>query len=116
VDDYTHTLTFKNQDTYTIESIPKPEAPVVWGKLVHIVDREGIPRSADFYDEEGQIRRTLTFEDVREIGGRRIPTNWIMVPQDGSGKRTVLQLEAVQFNPEIANSVFTQANMYKNGR
>jgi len=114
VDDYTHTIAFKDQETFTIESTPKPDAPVIWGKLIHVISRDGMPLSEDFYDEAGQIRRSLTFEDVREIGGRRIPTRWVMRPLDGSGKQTILQLEAVQFDPEIASSVFTQANMQRN--
>ena len=38
-----------------------------------------------------------------------------MCPLDGSGKLTVLQLEAVQFDPKIANSVFAPANMQRSG-
>ena len=113
LDDYTHRITLKDQETFTIESTPRPDAPVVWGKLIHVISRDGIPLSEDFYDEAGQIRRALTFRDVREIGGRRIPTRWVMRPLDGSGKQTVLQLEAVKFNPEIASSVFTQPNMQR---
>lgn len=116
VDDYTHTIIARDQENITIESMPKPDSPVVWGKLVHVLTRDGIPVSEDFYDEDGQRRRNLQFDDVREIGGRKIPTRWVMRLLDDSGKRTVLHLESIQFDPEIASSVFTHANMQRSGR
>jgi len=115
VDDYTHTIIASDEETVTIESQPNPDAPVVWGKLVYVLTHEGIPISEDFYDEDGQRLRTLQFENVREMGGRKIPTIWVMYELDDSGKKTVLQLESVQFDPVIANSVFTHANMRRGG-
>lgn len=116
VNDYTHKITARDQDTITIESHPKPDAAVVWGKLVHVITHDGIPVSEDFYDEDGQKRRSLKFEDVRELGGRLIPLRWVMHPLDSPGKQTILQIEAVQFDPPIANAVFTPANMQRGGR
>ena len=111
VDDYTHRVISRNKKSISIESIPKPETPVVWGKLVSVVSHDGIPVSQVFFDEDGDERRKLTFEDTREMDGRRIPVRWIMRPTDDSGRVTILQIEAVQFNPQIESSVFTQANM-----
>jgi len=111
VDDYTHSVIASDQETITIESMPKPDAPVVWGKLVHVITRDGIPVSEVFYDEDGQERRSLIFEDVRDMDGRQLPARWVMRRLDGSGTQTVLQLNQLQFDPEIASSIFTQANM-----
>jgi len=116
VDDYTHRVVARNEQSKTIESVPKQDAPVVWGKLVSIVTLDGIPVSQVFFDEDGLERRKLLFEDVREMDGRRIPTRWVMRPLDGSGKRTVLQLETVQFDPQIESSMFTQSNMQRRGQ
>ncbi|MFQ5581967.1 MAG: outer membrane lipoprotein-sorting protein [Mariprofundaceae bacterium] len=116
VEDYTHSITARNKNTITVESIPKPDAPVVWGKLIHVISLDGMPVSEDFYDEAGKKRRSLQFEDVRELGGRRIPSRWVMRPLDNPDKQTVLQLEAVQFDPPIADSVFTRANMKRKVR
>ena len=115
-EDYTHAVVAGDQELITIESTPKPEAPIVWGKLVHVVTREGIPVSEEFYDENGKKQRELKFEDVREMDGRQIPTRWVMRQFDDSGKWTVLQIESVQFDSEIAGSVFTHANMKRGGR
>ncbi len=116
VDDYHHSITARNRETVTIESIPKESAPVVWGKLIHIIRRDGIPLAEEFYDEHGKKRRVLKFEDVREVGGRTIPTRWVMQPLDNPGKQTILQIESIAFDPPIADTVFTRANLKRRSR
>jgi len=75
-----------------------------------------IPLQEDFYDEHGKLVRSLTFEDVREIGGRRIPTRWVMQPLDEPGKQTVLTIESITFNVPIPASVFTRQNLRRGVR
>ncbi|NOR73033.1 MAG: outer membrane lipoprotein-sorting protein [Mariprofundaceae bacterium] len=111
VDDYHHRITAGDGESITIESIPKEDAPVVWGKLVHVIRSDGIPLSEDFYDEHGKKRRSLKFDTVREVGGRTIPTRWVMQPLDKPDKETVLQIDSIEFDPPIADSVFTRANL-----
>lgn len=116
VDDYHHSITSNKGGTVTIESIPKPDAPVVWGKLVHVIRADGIPLSEDFYDEHGNMKRSMKFENVKQIGGRTIPTRWVMLPQDNPDKQTILQIDAIEFDPKIDDVVFTRANLKKRGR
>lgn len=113
IDDYTHRLLKREGPLLTIESIPKPDAPVVWGKLVHVVHTDGIPISEDFYDEDGQLVRSMEFTDVRAIGGRTIPTRWVMKPADEPGKSTALKIETIEFDPPIESTIFTRANLKK---
>jgi len=111
VDDYRHRIISQDASRIVIESLPKPDAPVVWGKLVHVLRPDGIPVSEAFYDEHGRKRRLLRFEDVRMLGGRRIPARWVMQPLDQPGKRTVLQLERIEFDVPIPDRVFTRAHL-----
>jgi len=111
VEDYTHRMIARDDHGITIESIPKPDAPVVWGKLVHVIRQDGIPLSEAFYDEHGNKRRMLIFENVKKLGGRRIPSRWTMHPLDEPDKQTVLDLESVEFDPVIPDSIFTRANL-----
>jgi len=116
VEDYTHRIIARDENSITIESMPKPTAPVVWGKLVHVIRTDGIPLSEAFYDEHGNKRRILTFEEVKKLGGRRIPSRWVMQPLDEPGKQTVLELERVEFDPVIPDSIFTRANLKRQRR
>jgi len=111
VDDYHHQITASDGKSVTIESIPKEDAPVVWGKLVHVIRSDGIPLAEEFYDEHGKKRRSLKFENIREVGGRTIPTRWVMQPLDNPDKETALQIDSIEFDPPISDSVFTRANL-----
>ncbi len=111
IDDYTHKLIGRDGKLLTIESIPKEDAPVVWGRLIHVVHSDGIPLSEEFYDEDGEKVRTLQFADVREVAGRTIPTSWVMLPADEPGKSTELRIDAIEFDPPIPETIFTRANL-----
>jgi outer membrane lipoprotein-sorting protein len=116
VEDYIHKLLSEENGVYTVESVPQPDAPVVWGKIIRRITREGIPLSEDFFDEHGKYIRHLAFDRVEMMGGRRIPTRWIMQPMDTPGKRTVMLLEQITFDEAIGDRVFTRANLRRRGR
>ncbi len=115
VADYDHTIIKKDEHSVTIESTAKPDAPVVWGKIIHIVSHAGIPLSDDYYDEHGAHIRHLAFSEVQMMDGRRIPTLWVMQPLKDVGKRTLLKLEKATFDKPIQASIFTRANLRRTG-
>jgi len=111
VNDYNHRILSTSKHSVTIESTAKPDAPVVWGKILHVVSDEGIPLSDDYYDEHGVHIRHLEFSDVQDMDGRRIPTLWTMKPFNDKGKKTLLKLEKATFDKPIQASVFSRANL-----
>jgi hypothetical protein len=118
VEDYTHRIT--GSDTvagapvYVVESVPKPDAAVVWGRIVFRVRRaDFLPASEEFYDERGTLIRVLTFSDIRELGGRTIPTKWQMRPVAKPGNVTTMVMKSAIFDVAIAAEVFTQRNLTK---
>jgi outer membrane lipoprotein-sorting protein len=116
VEDYTHKLLAEENGIYIIESLPEPDAPVVWGKIVRRITREAVPLSEDFFDEHGKHIRHLAFDRIQEMGGRRIPARWIMQSLDTPEKRTVMLLERIIFDASIDDKVFTRANLRRKGR
>ena len=50
VEDYTHRIVAEDASGFTVESLAKPDAPVVWGKVIHRIGRDGIPRSDAYYE------------------------------------------------------------------
>ena len=115
VEDYTHRLLALESDgdeeVAVIESLPKPEAPVVWGKLVHRVRLDGMPLEEVFFNERGKEVRRLSFESVAEMGGRRIPTRWIITPLGKPDHRTVMEIEEIVFDVTIPEATFGRANL-----
>ncbi len=46
---------------FVIELTPKPNAPVVWGKLVLTLSADKLPLEERYYDEKGKLVRTLAY-------------------------------------------------------
>jgi outer membrane lipoprotein-sorting protein len=116
VKDFTHYLegeeTIRGYEAYRIRLDPKPDAAVVWGKIVIWVSKEDLLElKAEFYDEDGYLVNTMHLSDIREMGGRKLPTHWEMIPADEEGKKTVLQLISADFTVDIEESFFSQQNL-----
>jgi len=88
--------------------VPKPDAPVVWGRIV-ITVRTGdlLPLASFYFDEDMVLARTLTFSDIREMGGRLIPAVMHMVPADKPEEYTELIYERIEFDIELPDSLFS---------
>ena len=51
---------------YVVEALPKPDAAVVWGKILYWVRKSDfIPLKQEYYSERGDLVRVMTFSDVR---------------------------------------------------
>lgn len=116
VDDYNHSIIgeedYEGYKCYKIELIPKPEAGVVWGKLILLVSiKEYLQLKIDHYDEDGFLVKTMKGSKVKKLGGRIIPTYWEMIPEDEPGQMTVMEYTAMEFNKDINNDFFSQQNM-----
>ncbi|MCB0667099.1 MAG: outer membrane lipoprotein-sorting protein [Saprospiraceae bacterium] len=114
--DYTHKLLGEEEIDgrmcYKIELTPKPEAPVVWGKVISWISKEELLQlKTEFYDEEGYLVNTMVGKDVRMIGGRLLPTRLEMIPADEEGKKTVVEQLELTFDAPIDESFFSIQNM-----
>jgi len=110
IEAYTHQVVAREgtgeAQTITIESVPKPGAAVVWGKLVQQVRSHGLPVQVDYVNCEAEVVRRMRFEDVKTLGGRRVPSRWIMIPMDKPGQRTEIVIEEIEFDIPIPASLF----------
>jgi len=116
VDDYEHRL--EGEDSvggrrcHRIRLTPKPEASVVWGRLVMWVDqRDLLMLRTEYYDEAGGLANTLLASDVRMLGGRLLPGRVEMVPADKKGHRTVMTYQDLVFDPPLPPWFFTTQQM-----
>jgi len=110
-DDYTYEFTecpADNEDgLYVLTLTPKPDAPVVWGKVVSRVRPDEQPVEVTYYDEHGNLVRTMTFEDYKTFGDRTAPTKMTLVPADKPGEFTQITYDDLQFAADIPSSTFT---------
>lgn len=87
---------------------PKPEAPVVWGRIVIVVLKEDfLPLSSYYYDEEMALARTMIFRDIVEMGGRRLPRIMRVIPADHPDEYTELVYQKISFGVKLDDSFFS---------
>lgn len=118
IEDYTHTLlgeeTYNDNLCYKIQMVPKPDAAVVWGKVLVWIDKVNyLQLHTEFYDEDGYLVNTMNASEVQKMGGRLMPTHIEMIPADKEGHRTEIVYKSIQFNPEISDSFFSTQNLRK---
>jgi outer membrane lipoprotein-sorting protein len=92
---------------------PKPEAPVVWGKIIAWIDKSYNQPKVEYYDEDGYLVNIMLQSDIKLMDDREIPTHWEMIPADEEGKKTVINLLSATFNDPIPDSFFSQQNMQR---
>lgn len=118
LDDYTHKVLGVVQEegveVVSIEAVPKPEAAVVWGRIVYWVRRaDTMPLKQEFFSERGERVRVLSFSEVRKVGGRVLPTRWDMRPDAKPGNLTTVVLKDAVFNQPVDDEIFSQRNLQK---
>lgn len=116
VEDYYHVL--KNDsvilgyNVYKIEMTPKPEAPVVWGKVIAFIDKKDYNQMlVKYYDEAGELINTLILSEVKSMGGRTLPTRLEMIPADNPKQKTVIVYSALEFDIGLKEDFFSMQNM-----
>ena len=87
---------------------PKPEAAVVWGHVEYQVRQDDdMPLWVRYYDEDGDLARTMSFSEFRDLGGRIVPAVMDMYPVDKPGERTTMRYEELEFDIDIDQSFFS---------
>ena len=96
---------------YTIESVPKPGAPVVWGKQEVKIRDDGIFLEQKFFDQDMQVVRTMTVDKIGTIGGRTYPIVVTMHPADKPGDWTRITTKQASFDISLPGYTFTTSNL-----
>ncbi len=115
-DDYDSSITFEGtrdgKAIYELTSLPKPDAAVVWGKVVIEIEQQTLaPLRWVYYDEEDTLIRTLSFDQVEKIGARIVPMRLSLQPEDKPGESTVITYQTIEFGVDIKSSFFSLQNL-----
>ena len=117
-DDYTFEITFEgvrdNREVIEVTCYPKPEAAVVWGKILVRVDKkELLPTEILYYDEDMNLARTMIFSDIGELGDRRLPRVMKVIPADKPDEYTLVKYDEMDFNVNLSDSLFSIRNLQR---
>jgi len=117
-DDYNSSISFvgarDGRTIYEVTSLPKPNAPVVWGKVVMEIDQQTLaPYRARYYDEEGALIRTLTFDRDKTIDGRVVPMRLSLQPEDKPDESTVILYRNIRFGVPLEAGFFSLQSLQR---
>ncbi|GEM_PF-69398 len=125
VKDYNHKLLEEAPDLekrsdylVTIELTPKPDAPVVWGRVIWkgVVSGDGkevIPVEEQDFSERGELVRVIRLSDIGILGGKRIAKTMTCEPlnEKKKGNKTIVKYEAIDFEVDLDPKIFTKETL-----
>lgn len=116
VNDYTQTLAgdtvIEGRDCYKINLKPKPDAAVVWGKVISYIDKKDyMQMRLEQYDEDGFLVNIMSGSEVKMLGGRLLPSRMEMIPVEKPGQKTVMIYSTMKFDEPYDDTFFTVQNM-----
>jgi len=115
--DYEHTIIgterHEGKKVFLIKSIPKPDAPVVWGMQKLKIREDHILLSEEFYDEDLKPVKVMTTLEIQRLGGKLFPRVWKINKFDKKEEYTQLTYKALAFMPHLPDGLFTLASLRK---
>jgi outer membrane lipoprotein-sorting protein len=115
VDQYQHSI-LKTEEidgvtVYDIQSIPNEDAAVVWGSEVMRIRDDHVVVQHLYYDQDGELVKTLESLEIVEMGGRVIAKRQRMSKADEPDEWTEIQVNDVEYEVELKDSLFTLSNL-----
>jgi len=117
VKDYTHQVLgeeeIEGMICHQIELTPLPSAPVVWGKVVLWISKDkSFTLKAEYYDEDNQLINLQNSSKIKNFGDRELPSYMEMIPVKKEGHKTIMIIEAAEYNvKDIDEKMFSQQMM-----
>jgi len=115
IDQYDHELTLREERNghifYTITSVPHEDAAVVWGKEVLTVRDDYVLMEQQFWDQDGEMVKSLETLEVEEMGGRAVAKVMRMGKVNTPGEWTQLTANTIEFDLELPENLFTLSNL-----
>lgn len=116
INDYIHTLqgeeTIDGRTCYVLQLIPKEDAPVVWGKIITWIDKKDyIQMKSEMYDEDGYLVNTMYGKNIKELGGKILPSLLEVIPAEEEGHKTMVEYLELVYDVPIKESFFSTKNL-----
>jgi hypothetical protein len=89
----------------------KPGIVGRWARIELLVGDDDLPIEERHFDRKGRLARTMTFDDVRTLGGRRLPARMVLVPEGDPGKRTEMRYLEARFDVALPEDVFSLSRL-----
>lgn len=119
--DYTHKViaeeTVSGVKTYKVECLPKPDAPITWGKVfIWLRNPDGVPVKHEYYTESGQLAKIMIGSELKTVGTHTLPSTLLVTLPRKPENQTRIEYSDIKFDHSIPNSTFTQEFLKKRAR
>ncbi len=115
VDQYDHTIESEEVEdgvrVFTIRSVPHEDAAVVWGSEVLRIRDDHVVLEHAFYDQDGELVKTLKSLEIAEMGGRTIAARQRMMKTDEPDEWTEIAVLEVEYELDLKDSLFTLSSL-----
>ena len=89
----------------------KPGVVGRWARIELLVSDERLPVEERHFDRKGRLARTMHFDEVKVLGGRRLPAHIALVPADSAGQRTEMRYLDVEFDVPLSDDTFSLSRL-----
>jgi hypothetical protein len=92
----------------------KPGVVGRWARIELLVSDDDLPVEERHFDRKGRLARTMRFDEVKPLGGRRLPSRIVLTPTDAEGQKTEMRYLEVQFDLPLADDTFSLSRLEQN--
>ncbi|MGL4369401.1 MAG: outer membrane lipoprotein-sorting protein [Spirochaetota bacterium] len=118
INDYTHEIigtdTIDGILCWKLSLVPKPDAAVVWGRIIYYARQpDCLPVREEFYNERDQLKKTMTCGSVKAVRGRVIPTVYKVESTGKADQYTLMEITDAAFDTPLPGRIFTMQNLQR---
>jgi len=115
-EDYDYELAGKSTEPegWLVRFKAKPGVVGLWSRFDLVVSLDGqLPLVSNWYNRKGKLSRTLTWDLVRVLDKKHLPTRMTLVPVDRKeqGYKTTMVYEAIDFDVELPPGTFSLSRL-----
>lgn len=89
----------------------KPGIVGRWARIEVLVSDDLLPIEERHFDRKGRLARTLLFDEITVLGGRRLPAHMTLTPADSEGQRTEMRYLEAQFDVPLPDDIFSLSRL-----
>src|SRR6185436_20855821 len=89
----------------------KPGVVGRWARIELLVSDDRLPVEERHFDRKGRLARTMHFDDVKVLGGRRLPSHIVLLPADTESESTAMRYLEVRFDVPLADDTFSLSRL-----
>lgn len=113
-EDYSYELLGPSESPpgWLIRFTAKPGVVGLWNHIEWVVSLDGtLPLQAQYYDRKERLARTMTWSDVKKLGGKTLPARMTLVPSSKKGHKTEMVYKSIDFEKAVPNSMFSLSRL-----